>query len=73
MEFEQAKLRDELKRYDVGVTTIQDVLRFQTDLANARASNLQAITRYLKSLVELQRVKGTLLTELNIVVGSRSE
>ena len=72
IEFEQAKLRDEFKRYEVGVTTVQDILRFQTDLANARAQYLLAVTEYLKSLVELQRVTGTLLDDLNIMIEPKS-
>ncbi|MCX7765270.1 MAG: TolC family protein [Candidatus Sumerlaeia bacterium] len=66
LEFEQAKLEDELKRYEVGMATSHDVLEFQRDLANARARYLRAITDYLESLLELKTVTGALLNELNI-------
>ena len=68
VEFETAKLNDEQRRYEVGVATIQDVLQFQTDLANARALYLRAITNYLQSLVELQQVTGTILRDLGIEI-----
>ncbi len=70
VEFETAKLRDELKRFEVGVVTTQDVLEFQGDLARARARHLQAITEYVKSLIELRRVMGTLLMDLGIEIQS---
>ncbi|MCD6385111.1 TolC family protein [Candidatus Sumerlaeota bacterium] len=68
VEFEKAKLQDELRRFEVGMATSQDVLDFQRDLAVARARHLSAITEYLKSLVELKSVTGTLLRDLNIVL-----
>ncbi len=68
VDFEQAKLRDELKRYEVGVATIQDVLQFQTDLATARALHYRAIADYLQSLVTLYEATGTLLREYGIML-----
>lgn len=68
VEFETAKLKDEQRRYEVGVATIQDVLQFQTDLANARALYLLAVTDYLKSLVDLQQATGTILHDLGIEI-----
>ncbi len=66
VEFEQAKLEDELKRYEVGIATSHDVLEFQRDLANARARYLRAVTDYLESWLELKTVTGALLNELNV-------
>jgi outer membrane protein TolC len=62
------KLEVETERYNLGLTTTHDVLEFQKDLANARVNELKAILDYNRSLVNLDRVKGTILTTHNIVV-----
>ena len=63
---EEAKLDSQLKRYDVGFATIFEVLDFQEDLANAQVNYLQAVVNYNKALIELQRVKASLLQNMNI-------
>lgn len=73
VEFEEAKLRDQIKRFEVGMATSQDVLDFQRDLAVAKARHLNAITEYIKSLIELKSVTGTLLRDLNIEIQPASD
>jgi outer membrane protein TolC len=58
---QREKLAAEQKKFDNGMSTAFQVLQFQTDLATAETRENQAIVDYNKSLVELERVKGTLL------------
>ncbi|NQU42731.1 TolC family protein, partial [bacterium] len=63
---EEAKLDSQIKRYDVGFATIFEVLNFQEDLATAQVSYLQSIINFSKSLIELQRVKASFLTDYRV-------
>jgi len=58
---QREKLDAEQKKFENGMSTSFLVLSFQTDLATAESGENQAIVGYNKSLVELERVKGTLL------------
>ena len=61
VEYEEAKLDAEQKRFDVGMATSHDVLEFQRDLADSRANHLRAIIDYNKALIDLELAKGSLL------------
>jgi hypothetical protein len=50
------------------MSTNYNVILTQRDLATAQSNELQAILNYRKSLVELERVQQTTLTNLNITV-----
>lgn len=63
VEAEEAKLDAEIKRYEVGSSTIFEILDFQEDLAAAQVRYLESVVNYNKSLVELQRSKGSFLSD----------
>jgi len=57
----EEQLRVEQRRLEAGVTTTFNVLSFQRDLAAAQASEIRAIADYYESLVNLEKVQGTVL------------
>ncbi len=61
LQAEEIKLKE-------GLSTSHDVLEFQEELVEARSREISAIIDYNKSLVELSRVKGTLLKEEDIMI-----
>jgi outer membrane protein len=61
MEAEQSK-------FEVGMSTNFNVIQAQRDLATAQNNELQSILNYRKSLVEVERLQQTTLTNLNITV-----
>ncbi|HZV76658.1 MAG TPA: TolC family protein [Candidatus Babeliales bacterium] len=58
----EAVYASELRRFQHGESTTFLVLQRQVELAQARGSELQAQTQFNQSIVELQRVEGTILT-----------
>lgn len=54
-------LEAEQKKYENGMSTSFEVLRIQTDLSDARLSEIRAILDYMKGLAAMERAKGTLL------------
>jgi outer membrane protein TolC len=68
VEFNKQKVDTGQKRQNVGLATSFEVLKFQSDLANARSNLLRAVIDYNKAIVELERAKGTLLGRLGIKV-----
>jgi outer membrane protein TolC len=58
----------ELRRYHNGESTTFLVLQRQVELAQARGQELQAQTDLNKSVVELQRVEGTILSDNGVNV-----
>jgi outer membrane protein TolC len=68
VEYEEAKLDAEQKRFDVGMATSHDVLEFQRDLADSRANHLRAIIDYNKALIDLELAKGSLLQRHQIQI-----
>ena len=52
----QESLRLERLRYDVGISTIKDVLIKQKELSNAKSKNINAIYNYNLNLDELERL-----------------
>ena len=60
------KVDEEEARFKQGLSTSHDVLEFQRDLAQAQGREIQAIIDFNKSLVNTQRVLGTLLEDADI-------
>jgi len=67
-ELAEENLRNQQKRYDVGMVTTTDILRFQDNVATAMASEARAIADHAIALADLQRAEGTLLDEYGINV-----
>jgi outer membrane protein TolC len=67
-EFAQKTLEAEQSKFEVGMSTNYNVILSQRDLATAQSNELLAILNYRKSLVELERVQQTTLSNLNITV-----
>jgi len=63
---QERKLDAEQKRYDVGLSTSQDILKFQRDLETARIGKVRAIVDYNVSQIKLEALKGTLLEKNGI-------
>ncbi len=61
LQAEEIKLKE-------GLSTSHDVLEFQEELVGAQSREISAIIDYSKSLVELSRVKGTVLKEEGIII-----
>jgi len=51
----------ELRQFQIGLNTSTDVLQAQTAFANAQSAEIQALTNYQISLVDLAKATGTLL------------
>ena len=66
----EKQLEAEEKKLQVGLATVFTVLQFQEDLAIERSNEINALTDYLKALVRLEEVKGTLLQAYDIVLQS---
>lgn len=64
----EAVYASELRRFHQGESTTFLVLQRQVQLAQARGSELQAQTQLNESIVELQRVEGTILTSNGVNV-----
>src|SRR4029077_4552023 len=67
-EFAQKTLEAEQSKFEVGMSTNYNVILTQRDLATAQANELQAILNYRKSLVELERVQSTTLSNLGVTI-----
>jgi outer membrane protein TolC len=64
--FRRESLIAERKKYDVGVSTAYDLLEFEEELAQARATEERAKINYAISLSNLSRANGTLLQLRNV-------
>jgi outer membrane protein TolC len=64
----EENLRQQQRRYEVGMVTTTDVLDFQERLADAMAAEARAITDHAKAQADLMRAEGTLLDEFGIRV-----
>ena len=62
----EEKLSAEEKKFAVGMSTSFNVLEYQRDLIAARTREISAIIDYNKSLLNLEKVKGTILEKNNI-------
>ncbi len=73
VEFEEAKLDAEQKRYDVGMSTSFNILTFQEDLALAKSLHLSSIIAFNKAIAGLEYSKGTILDTLKIKIEEPKE
>ena len=64
----ERKLSAEEERFKEGLTTTHDILEYQEDLAEAQSSYLRSIIDYNKSLINLEKTKGTVLKRENILL-----
>jgi outer membrane protein TolC len=62
----EKKLEVEQKKLTVGMSTNFEVLRVQRDLVEAETNLLRAVLDYKTSLINLERVEGTILERHNI-------
>ena len=67
-ELAQKKLEAEQSKFEVGMSTNYFVVQAQRDLADAQNTELRQILNYRKSLVELERLQSTTLSNLNITI-----
>ncbi|MDG2306166.1 MAG: TolC family protein [Candidatus Binatia bacterium] len=72
-ELSEQNLRNQTKRYEVGMVTTTDLLKFQNDLAAAKVSHIQAMIEYNISQAELERAQGTILSRFNVTIEPRGE
>ena len=56
IESSEESLRLSRLRYDVGISTLKDVLVRQSELSNAKSKNINAIYNYNMKLEELERL-----------------
>jgi len=64
---QEEKARIEAEKFRVGKSTTLLVAQAQRDLLSSRISEIQAITNYLKALIELYRLEGSLLERRGIL------
>ena len=65
---QEEKARIEREKFRVGKSTTLMVAQAQRDFLESRISEIQAITNYLKALVSLYRLEGSLLERRGIVI-----
>ncbi len=61
VELRQKKLHDERDKFDLGISTTQNVLESQRELADAMAKELQAEVDFTKAFVKLRKAMGLTL------------
>jgi outer membrane protein TolC len=67
-ELAEENLRNQEKRHEVGMATTKDLLDFQTQLTEARFSEVQARVRHAVAIARWRRAQGRLLAEYQIVI-----
>ena len=67
----QEQLDGENKRFEAGLSTNFEVLRFQRDLAQARVQELRALVDYQLALTALEKAMDTIVDENDIVLARR--
>ena len=67
----QEQLDGENKRFEAGLSTNFEVLRFQRDLAQARVQELRALVDYQLALTALEKAMDTIVNENDIVLARR--
>lgn len=70
-ELAEENLRNQTKRYEVGMVTTTDLLKFQNEVTATRLSENLALIDYNNSLAALERAKGTLPDRFNVEVAPR--
>lgn len=69
--FDEEKLRIETEKLRVGKSTSFQVAQAQRDLLASRIAEVQALTNYLKALIDLYRQDGSLLERRRISAPGR--
>ncbi len=69
--FQAEKLRAETEKFRVGRSTSLLVAQAQRDLLSSRIAEVEAVVNYLKALVELYRLEGSLLERRGISAPGR--
>ncbi|MHC4737489.1 MAG: TolC family protein [Planctomycetota bacterium] len=64
--FQEEKLRAEIEKFRVGKSTSLLAAQAQTDLVASQIAEIEAVVNYLKSLVNLHRMEGSLLERRGI-------
>lgn len=72
-ELSEENLKNQMKRYDVGMTTTTDLLRFQNDVAAAKLAEIRSVIDYNNSLARFERSQGALLDRFNVEIADRGE
>ncbi|GAB4241854.1 MAG: hypothetical protein Kow00109_17490 [Acidobacteriota bacterium] len=70
-ELSEEQLAGETKRFEAGLSTNFEVLRYQRDLADAQVRELRAMVDYQIALAALQRAMFTIIDENDIVTARR--
>jgi outer membrane protein TolC len=69
--FAEERLRSFIKRSEVGLATIKDVLEVESELATAKSNQIKALTGYGDAVTQLLRATGDLLEREGISVTER--
>lgn len=69
-DYTRQQLEGEQKKFEAGLSTTFLVLQRQTDLTQARSSELQALADYNQAVAQLQRILSTTLSENRIEIKS---
>jgi outer membrane protein TolC len=64
----QQVLDAEQKKYELGASTSYLVVQHQTDLANARQTEVGAVAAYAQAKLQLDQATGTILENNNVVI-----
>ncbi len=67
-ELQEEMLESERKRFDLGSSTIFQIVQSQRDLATARTAEINAMRSYTTARVELDRITGQTLAKNNVSV-----
>lgn len=67
-ELTREQLEGETKRFQAGLSTNFEVLRYQRDLADARVRELRALVDYEQALTSLQKAMYTIIDDSDIVL-----
>jgi outer membrane protein len=68
---QEEKARIEAEKFRVGKSTTLLVAQAQRDLLSSRITEIETITNYLKALIELYRLEGSLLERRGIIAPGR--
>ncbi|MFP6663540.1 MAG: TolC family protein [Deltaproteobacteria bacterium] len=72
-EFSEENLRNQSKRYDVGMATTTDLLKFQNDVASSKLAEIRSVIDYNNSLARFERSQGSILDRFNVEIAPRGK
>ncbi len=67
-ELSERKLQSELRKFEIGSSTIFTILRYQNDLAIEEANEVTSLTDYLTGIAQLNLATGMVLEKNNISI-----